>query len=126
MCYVLSLWFQTTVSLDGLRGSSFEQEYSQLFAKTGDLDNHDDDGYDALCRLTVEPCLAYFRDCRAPHAQKDLTFEGFYSPPTYHLKLAVSEPSFYPEATRDCYTMDPVVLMTASRDLPQYPRVSHL
>lgn len=123
---MLSLRFQTTVSLDDLRGSSFEQEYSQLFAKTGDLDNHDDDGYDALCRLIVEPCLAYFRDRRTLYAQKDLTFEGFYSPPSYHLKLVVSESSLYPEATRDCHTIDPVVLMTASRDLLQYPRVSHL
>lgn len=71
-----SLRFQTTISLDDDRGSSSEREYSQLVAKAGDLDNQDDDGYDALCTWTVEPCLAYFRD-RTPHAQKDLTSEGF-------------------------------------------------
>ena len=36
--------FQITVSLDDLRGSSFEQEYSQLVAEAGDLDDQDDDG----------------------------------------------------------------------------------
>lgn len=117
--------FQITVSLDDLRGSSFEQEYSQLVAEAGDLDDQDDDGYDALCSWIVEPCFAYFRD-RTPHVPKDLTFEAFYYPPTYHLKLVVSGPTLYPEVTQDCHTIDPFVMMTPSRDLPQYPHVSHL
>ncbi|KFY20047.1 hypothetical protein V491_04031 [Pseudogymnoascus sp. VKM F-3775] len=93
--------FQITVSLDDLRGSSFEREYSQLVEEAGDSDNQDDDGCDALCSWIVKPCLAYFKE-RTPHVPTDLTFQGFYYPPTYHLKLVVS------------------------RHLPQYPHVSHI
>lgn len=73
----------------------------------------------------MKPCLAYFKD-RTPHVPKDLTFERFYYPPTYHLKLVVSGSTLYPEAAQDCHTIDPFVLMTLSRDLPQYPHVSHI
>lgn len=117
--------FQIRVSLDDLRGSSFEREYSQLVEEARNSDNHDDDGYDALCSWIVKPCLAYFKD-RTPHVSKDLTFERFYYPPTYHLKLVVSGSTLYPEVAQDCHTIDPFVLMTPSRDLPQYPHVSHI
>ncbi|KFY58043.1 hypothetical protein V497_05114 [Pseudogymnoascus sp. VKM F-4516 (FW-969)] len=117
--------FQITVLLDDLRGSSFEHEYTQLVAEAGDLGNPDDDGYDALCSWIVERCFACFRNC-TPHVQKDLTFQAFYYPPTYHLRLVVSGPTLYPEVTQNCHTINPFVLMTPSRLLPQFPHVSHL
>lgn len=117
--------FHITVSLDDLHGSSFEHEYTQLVAEAGDLDNPDDDGYDALCSWIVERCFACFRNC-TPHVQKDLTFQAFYYPPTYHLRLVVSGSTVYPEVTQNCHTINPFVLMTPSRLLPQFPHVSHL
>lgn len=61
--------FQITVLVYDLRGSSFEQEYSKLVAKAGDLDNQADDGHDALCSWIVELCFAYFGD-RTLHVPK--------------------------------------------------------
>jgi serine/threonine protein kinase len=54
---------------------------------------------------------------------KNLTFEAFYYPLTYHLKLVVSGPSLYPKAIRDHHVIDPFVLMIPSQDFPQYPQV---
>jgi len=114
--------FQITVSLKDLRGSCFELEYSQLVAKVDDMDGGADDDYEALCSWIVEPCFSYFRE-RTTHVPKDLTFEAFYYPPTYHLKLMVSGSSLYAKPTRDRHIINPFALMIPSRDLPQYPQV---
>ncbi|RDL37302.1 Uncharacterized protein BP5553_04735 [Venustampulla echinocandica] len=114
--------FQITVSLKDLRGICFELEYSELVAKVDQMDGGADDDYDALCSWIVEPCFSYFRECTS-HIPKDLTFEAFYYPPTYHLKIIVSGSSLYAKATRDRHTINPFALMIPSRDLPQYPKV---
>ncbi|KAG4435357.1 hypothetical protein IFR05_009143 [Cadophora sp. M221] len=114
--------FQITVSLKDLRGSCFELEYSQLVAKVDYMDGGADDDYEALCSWIVEPCFSYFRE-RTTHVLENITFEAFYYPSTYHLKLMVSGSSFFAKPTRDRHTINPFVLMIPSRDLPQYPQV---
>ncbi|KAH7321946.1 hypothetical protein BKA65DRAFT_91458 [Rhexocercosporidium sp. MPI-PUGE-AT-0058] len=86
------------------------------------MDGGADDDYEALCSWIVEPCFSYFRE-RTTHVPTDLTFEAFYYPPTYQLKLMVSGSSLYAKATRDRHTINPFALMIPSQDLPQYPQV---
>ncbi|KAK0106858.1 hypothetical protein ONS95_003580 [Cadophora gregata] len=114
--------FQISVSLKDLRGSCFEQEYAQMVAKVDDMDGGSDEDYESLCSWMVEPCVSLFREHTA-HVPKDLTFEAFYYPPTYHVKLVVSGSSLHAKITRDRHTINLYALMVPSRDLPQYPQV---
>jgi hypothetical protein len=114
--------FQITVSRKDLRGSCFELEYSQLVAKVDDMNSGADDDYEVLCNWMVEPCFSYFRECTTD-IPKNITFEEFYYPPTYHLKLIVSKSSLYAKATRDRHSINTFALMIPSPDLSQYPLV---
>ncbi|TVY94529.1 hypothetical protein LAWI1_G000215 [Lachnellula willkommii] len=116
--------FQISVSLKDLRGSCFETKYSELVEKVDDVDGGDDDDYEAMCDWIVEPCSSYFREY-TPTIPKVLTFQAFYYPPTYHLKLTVSGSTLQPKATRDRRTMNPFALMTPYQDFPPFPQVPY-
>jgi hypothetical protein len=108
--------FQITISSDDLCGSCFKLEYSQLVAKVDGIGGGANNDYKALYNWIAKPCVSYLEYImRIP---KDLTFEAFYYPPPYHLKLIVSGSSLHAKATRDCYTINPFALIIPSRDLP--------
>ena len=114
--------FQITISPKDLRGSRFELEYSQLVAKVNGVDDESGDDesagdyYETLCDWILEPCFPRFLEY-TPHCPTDLTLQAFYYPPTYHLKLVVSESSLYAKPVRDRHITNPYSLMIPSQDL---------